>query len=207
MFGKTTSGAILAKFAVATGATVVMMAAASVEGRPSSSQAATQSQSQSQQSQQQKASDQSDMSGRDEDFIKDVAQASQVEIESSKLAITKAANPEVKAFAEKLVKDHTEASAELMALVHSKNAMWPADDPGLKAKKQKHESLQTLTGAEFDKEYLEDMISDHESAMALFGKQSAMGKDARIQAFADKTLPALRDHLKMARDLRAKITK
>ena len=192
MFGKTTSGAILAKFAVATGATLVMMSGANAAGW---------------QSQPQKASDQREMAGRDEDFIKDVAQASQIEVESSKLAITKASNPEVKAFAEKLVKEHTEASAELMALVHSKNAMWPADDPGMKAKKQKHESLQKLTGAEFDKEYLEDMINDHEAAMVLFGKQSQMGKDAAIKAFADKTLPALRDHLKMARDLRAKIAR
>ena len=208
MFGKTTSGAVLAKFAVATGATLVMISGANVAGWQSSQ--ATQSQSQQSQqkaSEQQKAPDRTNMAGRDEDFIKDVAQASQVEIESSKLAVAKASNPEVKAFAEKLVKEHTEASAELMALVHSKNAMWSADDPGMKAKKQKHESLQRLTGAEFDKEYLEDMINDHEAAMALFGKQSAMGKDAAIKAFADKTLPALRDHLKMARDLRAKIAK
>jgi putative membrane protein len=203
MFGKTTSGAILAKFAVATGAIVVMISGANAAAWQSS-QPPTQT---PQAVPAQKAPDQADMSGRDEDFVKDVAQASQVEIESSKLAITKASNPEVKAFAERLVKEHEAASAELMALVHSKKAMWSADDPHMKAKKQKHESLQTLTGAEFDKEYLEDMISDHESAMVLFGKQSQSGKDAAIKAFADKTLPALRDHLKMARDLRAKITK
>jgi putative membrane protein len=201
MFGKTTSGAILAKFAVATGAIVVMSAGANAAGWQSSQPPAPPQQGTPRQP------DTMGMSGREEDFIKDVAQATQIEIESSKLAATKASNPEVKAFAEKLVKEHTEASAELMALVHSKNAMWSADDPGMKAKKQKHESLQKLTGAEFDKEYLEDMINDHEAAMVLFGKQSQSGKDAAIKAFADKTLPTLRDHLKMARDLRAKITK
>lgn len=153
----------------------------------------------------QKMTDQ--MAGRDEDFIKEVAQSSQVELAASTLAMAKASNAEVKAFAEKLVKDHTAASQELAALVDAKGVMLPEDDPGLKAKKQKHESLQKLTGAEFDKEYLEDMISDHESAMALFGRQAQFGKDAAVKAFAEKTLPTLRDHLKAARDLRAKIAK
>jgi putative membrane protein len=203
MFGNSTSGASFASVAIATGAIVVLTSG--VDAAPSQSSQAT---AQTQQSQpQQKMPEQAGLPGREEDFVKDVAQASQIEIETSKLAMTKASNPEVKAFAEKLVKDHEATSAELMSLVHSKNAMWPPDDPGMKAKKQKHESLQKLTGAEFDKEYLEDMISDHEATMVLFGKQSQFGKDAAIKAFADKTLPALRDHLKMARDLRAKIAK
>jgi putative membrane protein len=211
MFGNTTPEKAFAKLAIVTGAVTILVSGAT--GLASqSSQAATQSQSQATtQSQQsaprEKMPEQASMPGREEDFVKDAAQSSQIEIESSKLAMTKASNPEVKAFAEKLVKDHTDASAELMKLVHSKNAMWPPDDPGMKAKKQKHESLQKLTGAEFDKEYLEDMISDHEAAMVVFGKESQSGKDAAIKAFADKTLPALRDHLKMARDLRAKIAK
>ena len=147
------------------------------------------------------------MGERDEDFVKDVGLSSLVEIESSKLAITKASNAEMKAFAEKLVKDHSDASEELKALVASKEVMWTDEDPDLKAKKQKHESLQTLTGAAFDKEYLEDMINDHEGAMARFGRQAQNGKDAQIRAFAQKMQPALMEHLKMARDLRAKLFK
>jgi putative membrane protein len=146
-------------------------------------------------------------SGRDEDFLKEVAQASQVEIESSKLAMTKAQNAEVKAFAEKLVKEHTAASAELQGLVKSRGAEWKDDDPKFMEKKQKHESLQKLSGAEFDKEYLEDMISDHESTIALFAKYSLNASDTALKSFADNTQPALREHLKMARDLRARVIK
>jgi putative membrane protein len=74
-------------------------------------------------------------------------------------------------------------------------------------KKRKHESLQKLTGAAFDKEYLEDMISDHESTIALFAKYSLNASDTALKSFADNTQPALREHLKQARDLRAKIAK
>ena len=146
-------------------------------------------------------------SGRDEDFLKEVAQASQIEIESSKLAMTKAQNAEVKAFAEKLVKDHAAASEELKGLVKSRSAEWKDDDPMFKQKKQKHESLQRLTGADFDKEYLEDMISDHESTIAMFAKYSLNASDTVLKSFADKTQPVLREHLKMARDLRARVIK
>lgn len=146
-------------------------------------------------------------SGREEDFIKEVAQASHIEVESSKLAVTKAQNAEVKALAEKLVSDHTAASEELKKLVMSRNAAWKDDDPKFKEKKQKHESLQNLTGAAFDKEYLEDMISDHESTLPLFAKYSLNANDTELKSFADKTQPMLREHLKMARDLRAKLFK
>ena len=144
---------------------------------------------------------------RDEDFVKDLAQGSEVEIAASKLAVTKASHPEVKAYAQKLIDDHTAAGKELEALVKGKNASWPPDDPGMKKKKQEHESLQTLTGAEFDKEYLEDMIDDHESALARVGRQVNNGKDAEIKAFASKMQPKLLEHLKMARDLKAKLYK
>ena len=147
------------------------------------------------------------MADREEDFLKDVAQASQIEVEVSTLAATKAQNAEVKAFADKLVKDHTAACEELDDLVKSKHAEWTPDDPKYKEKKQKHESLQTLSGAAFDKEYLEDMINDHEAALALFAKYSLNAKDPDIKSFADKTQPALREHLKMARDLKAKLFK
>ena len=152
-------------------------------------------------------SDMTQWSGRDEDFLKDVAQGAQVEIESSKLAMTKAQNAEVKALAEKLVNDHNKAADELKTLVSSKHAEWTQEDAKFKEKKQKHESLQTLSGAEFDKEYLEDMISDHESTIAMFARYILNAKDASIKSFAQKMEPELRNHLKMARDLRAKLFK
>ncbi len=149
--------------------------------------------------------DKSQMGDRDKDFIKDVAQSSQIEIETSKLAMSKATNAEVKAFATRLVNEHTAASADLGSLVKTKSVTWSVDDPAYKAKR--HESLQKASGAAFDKEYLEDMISDHEKAVARFAEETQNGKDSEIKAFADKMMPALQDHLKEARALREKLFK
>ena len=147
------------------------------------------------------------LADRDEDFVKHAAQSSKVELAASKLAVTNAANAEVRAFAEKLVTDHTKAGAELQAFVVTKKVELKDDDPDLKTKMTKHESLQRLSGSEFDKEYLEDMISDHENAIVLFSNEALKGKDATIKAWAEKQVPGLRDHLKIARDLKAKLFK
>jgi len=45
------------------------------------------------------------------------------------------------------------------------------------------------------------MISDHEKAIALFQAEAKGGTDADLKAYAEKTLPKLKDHLKMAQDL------
>jgi len=52
---------------------------------------------------------------------------------------------------------------------------------------------------------VEGQVKDHETAVTLFEQQSKDGKDDDLRAWAKKTLPALRDHLKMARDLNDKL--
>lgn len=62
------------------------------------------------------------------------------------------------------------------------------------------EELNNLSGAAFDKKYLEIMIRDHEQAVDLFSK-AMESNDAQVKAFASKSLPALRAHLYDAKRL------
>jgi putative membrane protein len=50
------------------------------------------------------------------------------------------------------------------------------------------------------------MVKDHDSAVALFEKESRSGSDPELKAWAGKTLPVLREHQKQARDLSAKFS-
>jgi putative membrane protein len=154
-----------------------------------------------------KTVDKSLAADRDEDFLKHAGQAAKVEIAASQLATTKAANAEVKAFAERLVTEHTAANGELMTFVVAKNVSLKDDDPDFKIKTAKHESLQKLSGAAFDKEYLEDMISDHEDAITLFSNEAVKSKDEAMKSWAYKTLPTLKEHLRIAQELKAKLFK
>jgi putative membrane protein len=49
------------------------------------------------------------------------------------------------------------------------------------------------------------MVMGHEEAVSLFEKQAKNGKDGDLKAFAEKTLPTLKEHLKMAKEVAGKV--
>ena len=59
-----------------------------------------------------------------------------------------------------------------------------------------------LKGAEFDKEYAEMMVNDHEDDIKLFEKEAEKGNDGELKAWAASKLPILQHHLQMAKDTR-----
>jgi len=139
----------------------------------------------------------------DTDFMTKAALGGMAEIELGKLAATKAQNPEVKQFAQKMVTDHTKAADELKALAGEKNFSMPVR---LDAKHQAVlDKLNGLSGAEFDKAYVEAMVADHEETVATFKSEAEGGKDADAKAWAGKTLPTLQMHLEMIKAIQAKM--
>jgi len=137
------------------------------------------------------------------DFMTEAAKGGMAEVELSRLAQTKAQDKEVKDFAQKMVQDHSNANTELKALAGKKNFTLPA------ALDAKHEAtkdqLSKLSGAEFDKAYVNAMVEDHEKAVNLFKTQSESGTDADAKAFAAKTLPTLQSHLTMIKGIQGKM--
>lgn len=139
----------------------------------------------------------------DTDFMTKAALGGMAEVELGKLAATKAQNPEVKKFAQQMVTDHTKANDELKALAGEKNFSMPVRlDPKHQAVLDK---LNGLSGAEFDKAYVEAMVADHEETVALFKSEADGGKDADAKAWAAKTLPALQMHLDMIKGIQSKM--
>jgi putative membrane protein len=139
----------------------------------------------------------------DRDFMVKACQANLAEVEAGRLAESKATNADVKKFAQHMVEDHTAANDQLMSLAGRTNFRLPArpDD----AHQKDVAKLAGMSGAEFDRKYMEMMVTDHQKAVALFEKWSKDAKDDDVRAWAEKTLPKLRDHLTMARDLSGKV--
>jgi putative membrane protein len=139
----------------------------------------------------------------DSDFMTEAAIGGMAEVESGKLASTKAQNAEVKKFAQMMVTDHTKANNELKTLAESKGATLPTE---LDAKhKSTMTELQGLSGAQFDRAYVAAQLAAHEKTVKLFQTQAMSGTDAEIKAFATKNLPALQSHLEMVRNLNNKM--
>ena len=125
------------------------------------------------------------------------------EVELGKLAQQNGSNDQVKQFGSRMVDDHSKANDELKQIASSKGITLPTD---LDAKhKSVVAKMQKLTGAQFDRAYMDDMVKDHKEDVADFKKESTGGKDSDIKSFAAKTLPTLQDHLKMAQSTDAAV--
>jgi putative membrane protein len=139
----------------------------------------------------------------DHNFAAKAAQGGMAEVKLGELAKEHGESPDVKAFGARMVKDHTMANDELKAIAARKGITLPAD---MDAKDQaRYDRLSKMNGAEFDKSYMRDMVSDHKTDIAEFRRESERGTDADIKAFAAKTLPTLEEHLKMAESAEAKV--
>jgi len=137
-----------------------------------------------------------DKLGADSEFVQKAASGGMLEVRLGQLAATKASNAAVRQFGERMVQDHTKANKQLMSVLAGEGIRPPQVMLDKDIKTFNH--LAKLSGAEFDRAYMKHMVEDHKEDVALFEKESKDGKDAKVKAFAEETLPTLKEHLKMA---------
>lgn len=129
-----------------------------------------------------------------EEFVRKATIAGTFEIESSKLALEKSSNADVKKFAQTMIDDHTKAAAELKTASSKAGVKQPADGKLDEKHQAIIDDLNKESGAEFDEDYIGAQEDAHESAVALFTDYSTNGDQPDIKQFAAKTLPTLKMH-------------
>ena len=140
------------------------------------------------------------LSHADRAFAMKAAQAGLAEVAAGKLAASNAASADVKKFGEHMAQDHAKANDELMQIAQSKSLALPAEPD--RSHQRLAKQLQGLSGDKFDKTYMREAgVKDHKAAYALFSNEAKKGKDPELRAFAQKTLPAIQEHMKMAQQL------
>jgi putative membrane protein len=133
------------------------------------------------------------MKSADARFAMKAAQGGMAEVQLGQLAAQKAGSPDVKAFGQQMVDDHSKANDQLKTVASKENMTLPAT---LDSKDQAlYTKLQSLSGAEFDKAYVKAMVKDHQEDVKEFQKEADKGKDSGIKSFASETLPVLQQHL------------
>lgn len=132
----------------------------------------------------------------DRNFIEDAAKSGMAEVAISRIAAEKAMNPQVKEFAQMMVKDHGGANSDLSALAASKGVMLPTKEP------KTDKWTRKKAGKDFDEDYMEKMIDDHDEAVEHFEREAKRGDDADVKAFAAKTLPTLQAHHARAKEIK-----
>jgi putative membrane protein len=140
-----------------------------------------------------------------DDFVKKAGEAGMAEVAMGKLGETKATSADVKAFAQRMVKDHTKANNELMAAAKTKGLKVPTE-PGVMHKAMMEKFEHQSADADFDHDFMQQMVKDHEKAVDLFRTASNdTTLDPELRALAKKTLPTLEDHLAAAKKLDTKM--
>lgn len=139
----------------------------------------------------------------DKKFLATAAQSDQNEIALSKVAEQKATNPAVKSFANKMIAEHMKMTATMEPYAES----WGVTPPnGPDADHQAElEKLNGMSGAEFDKEYMDQMVTDHTKALSAFTTEAKKTKDVKFRATVIKGKTAVAAHKNMAYDLTKKL--
>jgi putative membrane protein len=132
----------------------------------------------------------------------DAAAASDMfEMESSRLAETKASSPKIKAFAGQMVKAHTDSTAKLKAAAaQASPAITPA--PQMTAQQQQTlEALRAASGPAFDQAYKDAQVNAHQMTLDTLKGYAANGDAPALKSFAAELTPIVTAHLNMAKGL------
>jgi len=137
-------------------------------------------------------------------FVEAAGVLSLFEIASSELALKKTSNPQVIAFAEKMIADHRALQDQLRAAVAEARGEFTLPTV-LDAKSETAlERLNGATGTEFDTLYIQTQTQSHNAAVSLFSAFEKDGDQSALKTFATKALPALNAHLETLRTMQVK---
>jgi putative membrane protein len=138
-----------------------------------------------------------------------VVTANQVDIDAGTLAHSMSTNADVKAFADRMITDHTAVNKSARDLV-VKLKVTPEDNPTSRSLKAGGEKtlahLKGLKGGQFDKAYADHEAMYHQQVIDVLDKTLIPGAtNSELKALLVKVRPAFVAHLEHARRLRASL--
>jgi putative membrane protein len=140
------------------------------------------------------------LSQQDRSFVEKVGGGSLAEADLGKLAEEKGATAAVREFGRWMATDHgLVANNWLKAILADENQNF---QPTLTTEdKQLRQRLESRTGAQFDREYIQSQVTDHEKTIPVFQKEASDGHNPMIKNFAENMIPVLQQHLAEAKAL------
>jgi putative membrane protein len=136
----------------------------------------------------------------DKDWIEDQLEDGRAEIQLAQLASERATNPQVKQFAQMMVKDHQAAADDLKQAASAANVQI---NPAMELDndhKDLQEDLSKLSGRDFDRKYIDAMVDEHQEAVNELEKKGD-ADNMQVRQWATKTLPKVRQHLDQAKQI------
>jgi putative membrane protein len=135
----------------------------------------------------------------DAEFLVQAGQVAEAEMALAALAQKQATDQRIKSLADMLKRDHEAARTELQKLATPRKAELTGMTVGQLAV---HNRLEKMTGADFDRAWVEAIIEQHRDTRGLFSRASRSA-DAEIKSFATLQATNLENHLKQAKALQS----
>jgi putative membrane protein len=135
-----------------------------------------------------------------ETFVQKAAMSNEFEIQSSQLALQKVQNEKIRQFAQRMIDDHTKIADQLKQTLQQANLPVPATELG-----QESQALLTKLkderGPTFERHYVMDQRNGHKKAVRIISSYAKTGENLALKQLAAKTLPIIREHLRLAEAL------
>ncbi|MCR6631057.1 MAG: DUF4142 domain-containing protein [Magnetospirillum sp.] len=144
-----------------------------------------------------------ELSRQDRHFTEHALDGGIAEVQLGKLADQRAGSEAVRTFGQRMVTDHSEANQKLSAIANRLGM--PAPKEISRGHRHTVDRLTALSGADFDRAYMQTMVEDHRKDVKEFRKQAEDGQNAELKSFAQQTVPTLEQHLRLAEDTQAKL--
>lgn len=139
----------------------------------------------------------------DKTFLTAASQGNLDEIKLSELAEQKSSNAQVKAFAQKMITQHKMLQAKMEPFAQQ----WSMTPPTTlnSENQQEYDKLSGLSGSQFDKEYMAEMVETHKAALDAFTQELNTTTDQKFKQTVMKGKTVVAAHLNMAESLDAKV--
>lgn len=125
-------------------------------------------------------------------------------ITAASYASNNANQKSLKDLARKIESDHKSLVAEVKDFAGKRNYNLP-DSMSNEYSRDIEEMKKLKKGKEFDTEFAEEVVDEHEKAIKILEECIKDTKDADLKAWCEKTLPGLRAHLEESRKLKEEI--
>lgn len=131
-------------------------------------------------------------------FAQEAASGGLMEVRLGELASQNASNDLVREFGKRMATDHAKANLALAAEAERLAIVLPTEPE--KDHAELLDRFRKLSGTEFDRDYMDAMVEDHEQDVKAF-REEADREDSPLRGFALKTIPTLEAHLEQARQI------
>jgi putative membrane protein len=132
---------------------------------------------------------------QDKMFLRKAAEGGLAEVEFGQLAVQRGASEEVKTFGQKMVDDHTKLNLEMAKVADGMGVRLPKSMN--KDDQTEYEKLKTLSGNDFDMEYLAFMVKDHHKDLHEFRMEAASSTDPALHEAVVDAQNIIHDHTVM----------